>query len=199
MRRSSIHRRLRAETAALHHALESRLDLLAPELRLDRYRAVLRTFYGYHAALEPALARVVASSPVPAFLLRARADALARDLEALGADRQQLASIARCDELPRLTRREHLAGCLYVIEGAALGGAIIARAVECRLGLTPARGCAFFAGDADARGPRWQQVLDWLDQVATAGARCGEDEIVATACETFETLTRWTERQGVVR
>lgn len=196
MRCSSIHHRLRTETAALHQALEARLDLLAPELTLDRYRAVLRTFYGYYAALEPPLARLVASCGPPGFPLRARASSIARDLEALGAVTEELEGLARCDDLPPLSRREHLAGCLYVLEGSALGGAIIARAVEHRLGLRPARGCAFFAGDGDghARSSRWQDVLRWLDQVAMAERR--EDEIVAAASETFATLGRWIDRQG---
>ena len=46
MRASPIHRRLRADTAELHQALDVRLDLTAAGLRLERYRAVLRMFYG---------------------------------------------------------------------------------------------------------------------------------------------------------
>lgn len=182
----------------LHQALEARLDLLAPELRLDRYRAVLRAFYGYYVALEPALARLAASCGAPRFPLRARAVWIARDLVALGGAPQELDTLARCEDLPRLSRREHLAGCLYVVEGATLGGAIIRRAVERRLGLTPARGSAFFAGDGDgdARGSRWRDVLRWLDEVAMDTR--GDSEIVAAACETFATLARWIDRQGEV-
>lgn len=195
MRASPIHLRLRADTSELHQALEVRLDLLAAGLRLDRYRAVLRTFYGYYAALEPALTRLAASCGEPRFPLRARASWIARDLEALGDAPADLDALARCEDLPRLSRREHLAGSLYVVEGATLGGALIARHVAGRLGLTPARGAAFFAGDGDgdARGSRWRDVLRWLDEVAI-DAR-SEGEIVAAARETFTTLARWIDRK----
>jgi heme oxygenase len=191
MRASPIHRRLRAETAELHQALEVRLDLSAAGLRLDRYRAVLRMFYGYYAALEPALAQLAASCGTPGFPLRARASWIARDLEALGAASADVDALARCEDLPQLSRREHLAGALYVVEGATLGGAIIARDVASHLGLTPARGSAFFAGDGDAS--RWRTVLRWLEDVAI-DARTA-DEIVAAARETFGTLARWIDRQ----
>jgi heme oxygenase len=196
MRASPIHRRLRVETAELHQALDGRLDLTAAGLRLDRYRAVLRMFYGFYAALEPALARLAASCGAPGFPLRARASWISRDLEALGAAPADVDALARCEDLPRLSRREHLAGSLYVVEGATLGGAIIARAVASHLGLTPARGSGFFAGDGDgdARGSRWRAVLRWLDEVAI-DARSG-DEIVAAARETFAALARWIDRQG---
>jgi heme oxygenase len=195
MRASPIHQRLRADTAELHQALEVRLDLLAAGLRLDRYRAVLCTFYGYYAALEPALTRVAASCGEPRFPLRARASLIARDLVSLGASPGDVDALPRCDDLPRLSRREHLAGSLYVVEGATLGAAIIARHVARHLGLTAARGAAFFAGDGDgdARGSRWRDVLRWLDEIAIDPA--SEVEIVAAARETFATLARWVDRK----
>jgi heme oxygenase (biliverdin-IX-beta and delta-forming) len=188
---SAIHSRLRTETAPLHRSLEARLGLLDPGLHHDRYRAVLRTFYGYWAAIEPALVPL-ATVAVPAFPLRARTPLLERDLVALGCGRAELAELERCADLPRLTHVEDLAGCLYVLEGARLGGQVLARTLGARLGLTPARGCAFFAGDGEATLPRWRSVLDWLEALVSAGA--SSDGIVASACETFRTLARWAAR-----
>jgi heme oxygenase len=194
-RRSPVHARLRRETEALHRALETELDLLAPALSIARYTAVLRAFHAYYAALEPRLSSLAAHSALEGFALRERAPRLRRDLAALGTASHAAGSAAAVP-LPELSRVEHLAGCLYVIEGAALGGQLITRAVEQRLGLTPTRGCAFFAGDGAETSARWRAVLRWIEELAEGGA--SGDEIVGAARETFETLACWARQQGAV-
>jgi heme oxygenase len=37
--------------------------------------------------------------------------------------------LGACTDLPQLCRREQLAGCLYVVEGACLGGQLVTRAL----------------------------------------------------------------------
>ena len=94
-----------------------------------------------------------------------------------------------------MNRFEHLAGCLYVLEGACLGGQVIARALRERLGLSEAHGTSFFVGEGDSTRERWALVLTWLDSLVHAGV--DEDEIVTSACETFGTFARWAKQQGV--
>ncbi len=194
-RRSPVHARLRRETEALHRALETDLDLLAPALNIARYTAVLRAFHGYYAALEPRLSVLAVQASLEGFALRERTPRLASDLAALGV-RTHAGEPAAPVPLPELSSVEHLAGCLYVIEGAALGGQIIARALKQRLGLTPAHGCAFFSGDGAETGARWRAVLHWIEQLAARGA--SSDAIVGSACATFDTLACWARRQGAV-
>jgi heme oxygenase len=83
------------------------------------------------------------------------------------------------------------------LEGASLGGRLIARAVERGLGIGPESGAAFFIGDGPATPARWKRVLAWFDELAAAGARA--DEIVRSASETFHTLTRWADARGALR
>lgn len=197
MNQSPIHAQLRRDTAGVHAQVEQQLDLLGPELSLRRYRRTLQTLYGFYVPLELRLMRfapAVLPDDVP---LRARADLLVRDLCALGMPRHALAGLPQCPELPRLARPEHVAGCMYVIEGASLGGRVIARALQERLGLHAENGAAFFVGDADATGPRWKRLLGWLDRLARSGARC--DSIAAAACDTFGALSRWVLAQGALR
>lgn len=195
-RRSSLHARLREDTAALHRSLETELDLLGPALSLGRYVAVLRAFQGYYAALEPRLAVLATHAPPAGFALRARTPLLERDLAELGLQRDELTALAGADSLPRLEGVEHLAGCLYVVEGATLGGQVISRAVEQRLRLTRARGCAFFSGDGAGTASRWRAVLHWIDELVAGGASA--DEVVSAAQETFGTLLRWARSQGAI-
>jgi heme oxygenase len=81
-----------------------------------------------------------------------------------------------------------------VLEGACLGGQVIARALRQRFRLTRETGASFFIGDAEATSARWLLVLDWLDAVEREGAR--SEEVVASARTTFLKLARWVERQG---
>ena len=191
---SPFHLRLRRETAPQHETLERQLDLLDPELSLHRYRLVLESFHGFYAAVESELPRLVATSPSLGFPLRARTELLERDLLALGLSRSDIAGLPRCADLPRLCRTEHLAGCLYVLEGACLGGQIIAKAVRDRLPVSNDRGLSFFVGDGSKTRERWQTVLTWLEELARSGADA--HGIVASARETFSSLGFWMELTG---
>ena len=191
---SPLRQQLKRETAALHQRLEAQLGLLEPELSIHRYRRVLRTFYGFYAPVEASLVRLAAAGPPLGFPLRARSELIENDLLALGLSRRELAELPRCADLPRLSCPEDLAGCLYVLEGACLGGQVIAPALHRRLGVAKGSGASFFVGDAEATSARWILVLTWLEGVVRAGAR--SEEIVASACATFLTLARWVEQQG---
>ena len=189
-----LRQQLRRETAGVHHRLEAQLALLDPQLSIHRYQQVLQAFYGFYAPVEAGLARLAAAGPPLGFPLRARAALLESDLLALGGSRSELAELPRCADLPRLSCREDLAGCLYVLEGACLGGQVIAPVLQRRLGLAKGSGASFFTGEGEATAARWTRVLSWLEGLSGTGAR--GDEIVAAACATFQALGRWLERQG---
>jgi heme oxygenase len=188
--------RLKRETAALHQHIEEGLGLVDPGLSLERYRRVLESFFGYFAPIEARIAELAPSAPPLGLELPARAQLLVRDLLALGSSASSIAALPRCTDLPRLAEPAHLAGCLYVLEGSRLGGAIVARELQRSLGVG-SNGAAFFLGDGEGVARRFKRVLAWLDEVAHAGAAA--DEIVASACETFRTLSRWTEARGAWR
>lgn len=193
-RRPPLAQRLREETAALHRALEQQLDVRQSRLSIQRYRWLLQTFFGFYAPLEAALAsRMPAGAHLP-FPLLDRTSRIERDLVALGMPPARVAMLPRCSNLPRLSRHEHVAGCLYVIEGAALGGQIIARHAQERFGLSKDSGCAFFVGEGKATADRWGLVLQWLGQLERT--RSDRNEVVAAACDTFGTLGHWAERLG---
>ena len=188
--------RLRTATAELHRSLEARLDLLSPQLTLERYRLLLLGFHGYYAAIEPCLVGLAretrASLPIVA-----RAGLLEQDLLSLGVRAEAIAEGPRCADLPALLDREQLAGCLYVLEGSRLGASVIARFVEEQLGLTRLRGCSFFADEREATRRRWTEVLRWLEGHADE-ADVDQRQIVSSAAETFRSLERWLSAGGVL-
>jgi len=193
-----LRERLRVETAALHGELERRLALLDPTLSRVRYAKVLRAMYGYYSVLEPrllALAANTSASGLPSsFALELRTPLLERDLLWLRHDRRALRAIPRCDVLPELEQLEQLAGCVYVIEGAALGGQLIVRELRRRLGVDESHGAAFFAGGSRNVAARWRGVVNWLN--ALPAHHDNHYLAITSARDTFATLDRWIRLQG---
>jgi heme oxygenase len=192
---SPLRQQLKRETAELHRRLELDLGLLESELSLDRYRRVLEFFLGFYAPIEAGLARVASAGPPLGFPLRARTPLIESDLLSLGLSQQEIADLPRCADLPRLSCPEELAGCLYVLEGACLGGQVIAPALRERLGVAQGSGASFFIGDAEGTAARWSLFLAWLGGLVQAGSATAE--VVASARATFLAFARWVERGGM--
>ena len=190
---SPLRQELRRETADLHRRLEIDLGLLESDLSLDRYRRVLEFFFGFYAPIEAGLERVASEAPPLGLPLRARTALIESDLVSLGLSWREIADLPRCAALPPLSCPEELAGCLYVLEGACLGGQVIAPALRERLGVAKGRGASFFTGDADETSARWRLFLVWLEGLACAGS--ARAEIVASARATFLAFARWVEQQ----
>jgi len=191
---SLLHQQLKRETAGLHKRLEALLGLFEPEFSIDRYVQVLKIFFGFYAPVEASLVRLTSARPAPGFPLRARSGLIESDLLALGLSQREVAELPRCTNLPPLSCPEELAGCLYVLEGACLGGQVIAPRLGQRLGVAKGSGASFFVGDSEATSARWILVLDWLEELVRAGAR--REEISASACATFLTFAEWAEQEG---
>ena len=192
---ATIHAQLRSATRDVHLELERHLALLREDLSLVRYMRIIALFYGFYRPMEAGLQRLKTLVPEHRFPLRARTELLKRDLLALGWEVQAIAELPTCTDLPDLRAPEHFAGCLYVLEGASLGGQVITRHLRQRLELTEYGGTAFFAGDGASTAARWKCVLEWLEQVSKSGLRV--EQIVTSACETFRALANWARVQGI--
>jgi|SRR6185436_12404087 len=189
---SPIREQLKRATAVLHHRLETSLDLLDPDLSPGRYRRILESFFGFYAPIEAGIARAASAGPAIGLPLRDRTGLIESDLLSLGLSRREVVDLPRCADLPRLSGPEELAGCLYVLEGACLGGRVIAPALRERFGIARGSGASFFIGDAEGTQARWSVFLDWLEGLVRAGAPRGE--IVASARATFLAFALWVER-----
>jgi heme oxygenase len=182
--------RLRQATQHDHQAIEARVDLPSRLQSVAGYRRLLEHFWGFYAPIE----QQVASGPDWAsygvdIQQRMKAPALARDLQALGLPPGAVAALPLCQALPAPDSFPYRLGCLYVLEGATLGGQIIAREVYSRLGLTPERGCSFFASYGEQVGLMWRAFRALLLQAAVDEA--AEVALVRGARETFEAFDQW--------
>lgn len=196
---SLILSRLRLETRGEHEAVEQVLDLLSTALTHNGYRQRLEQFYGFYAPLEKALKHGVerrtrkasetniAMNPRSALALRLNKTALLQhDLHQIGGATD---NIPLCHDLPPHATQAEILGCLYVMEGATLGGQMITRHVRATLGITPETGGRFFNGYGDDTGKMWQGMRQLL--VSGASDNKTENTIVATAITTFACLRRW--------
>src|SRR5262245_27999590 len=120
---NSILTLLKTQTRPLHDGLEARVDIVRRLQSRGSYVNLLAAFYGYYEPLERALLRVAQLPTVIVDLAARRKVALLeRDLAELDVDP---AKLPQCDQLPALDSCGAAVGCLYVVEGATLGGQII--------------------------------------------------------------------------
>lgn len=180
---------LKVHTREQHERVEAALPLLRPDLTGAQYRRLLERFWGYYHPVEARLAALRgwgAWGIDPAE--RAKLPLLERDLRALGLAQSALDGLPRCAALPALAALPQALGCMYVLEGATLGGAVIARHLRPRW--TPEHGAAFFASYGPEVGTRWKRFGAAL--TAYAAARPDDEAAILHAAHaTFATLGSW--------
>ena len=181
---------LKDVTRESHRALERQMPLLDAALRQDTYRHMVQQLFTYHRPLEAALLSSSGFAELGiTYAERAKTARLARDLEALGLSTRDLEHLHDCENLPSLAHPSHIFGCLYVLEGATLGGQIVARHLQASLGLTADCGASYFSGYGVDTGPRWKAFCGLL--IAYASRVDDHDAIVAGATATYSTLSTW--------
>lgn len=165
------------------------MPVLDPRMSRETYCQLLRRFWGYYAPLEDSLrTEIEIYWPDDEYICseRAKAPQLAKDLHALGEFSELL---ERCSNLPELKTPAQILGCLYVIEGATLGGQIISKHLLANLGIGPETGAAFFNGYGLSNGNQWQSFRLFL--TSNAEPMYQDNEIVVSANATFQTLSQW--------
>lgn len=171
---------LRRATAASHEAIDRQLRL-DEDMDEARYVRILVGFEGYLAAWEPHVAAALPADAREWFAARSRLAMVQRDLALLAPDRPALPAPA----VPPLADAAAAFGSLYVLEGSALGGQLIARRVAARFGFDATRGAAYFNGHGERTGALWREFRERVETAVAADAR---DTACAAAVATFDSL-----------
>ncbi len=167
---------LRSGTREAHARVEDAVDVLRAGRSPQTYVPVLQAFRSLYAPLEQALDRLpLTLDVVPDFADRRKTAWLDADLAGLGAPVP--ADLA----VPPLTTVEDVAGACYVLEGATLGGAVVAR----ELPQVPHR---FFTSYGSRRGAMWASFRGHLRALDERGV--DQDRTVAAARRTFALFER---------
>ncbi|QRM29796.1 biliverdin-producing heme oxygenase [Microvirga sp. VF16] len=178
--------RLKIETRAAHDRIEAAIDLDRRISSRDAYRDLLIRFYGFHEAWE---SEALEAAPDRTFFQsRCKAQLLARDIEALGLTSDEIIQLPQGRPLMPLRAPEAVLGSMYVVEGSTLGGAIIAREVERKLGLNAETGCAYFRSYGRDIAAMWKSFGAVLLEASSPET---DDLIVASAQQTFDVMHDW--------
>lgn len=193
----SLLERLRERTEPLHRRLEAESPLFSAGADERTYARYLTKLWGFHAPVERDLAKIKklerAGLPLDE---RRKCPALAADLQALGHSRSSVLSLPHCTFSPRLVDVPSALGCLYVLEGATLGGQVVFRELSRTLPDTMDIASRYLRIYGSETGARWRQFTDVLARFA--GTPREEARVLDTACDTFAAIRRWfVERSGL--
>jgi heme oxygenase len=152
--------RLKLSVASLHDEIEAGAAMPDGILSLADYASALGRFHAVFAPVEDNLAAFNAWPEWGIDLAgHRRTPALRADLAALGFDHAAMPLLVT----PKLDNFAAALGALYVLEGSALGGKVILRALEARLGPQIAGATAFFGGAGRQGALPWPAFKARLD------------------------------------
>lgn len=143
---------LRNDLAHIHDELEQLSQIPQRIKTIQDYLACLKMYLGIFQPFEAALAAQKKWGIVGIdFHNRRRTPALIADIVALGG----VATVAPPADGGRLPSFAEALGAFYVLEGSALGGRLILRALERTLGARLSGATRFFEGHGAEASPRW--------------------------------------------
>jgi len=173
---------LRQATASHHARIESLVGLGGPFGR-HHYGRVLQGFGAFLHGWEPTVARVLPRRMLPWFARGRRAFLIDRDLAVLG-----LPAVGpRLAMVPALSDAAEALGSLYVLEGSALGGQLVAASLRHRLRIDADNGGAYFNGCGSGTAARWREYRQLVEAELDGDAR-GRARAADAAVRTFEAL-----------
>ena len=183
---------LKQGTRVYHDTLECKMAPLLSTLSIRTYTDLLKKLFGFYKPLEERIAALPDRHNLPVDLdRRQKAPLLMRDLLWLKVTQPQLSQLTSCERLPEVKSITEALGCLYVLEGATLGGQVIGRHLKKNLALDEDRGCAFFCSYGDEVGLMWQSFQETLRSYCSKYGSTEEAQLVKSACETFASLDYW--------
>ncbi len=176
---------LRQATSSLHRQLDADLRLDSAVTK-ERYAAFLAGTLLVVDAVEHALP-YGEGDPKRSTLLRA-------DLKALG----RAPHPAAADLLPSPANDGERIGVAYVVEGSALGGLFLAKAIGPQLLLGPTHGTSFLRLRGEATAAHWRGFLHRLDDFGQEASVTMRAAATRAAVTTFEAYTAAFRRTGAL-
>jgi heme oxygenase (biliverdin-IX-beta and delta-forming) len=173
----TVHKRLKSATADFHVEVESALSLDGITKGLAAYSDAISILYLVFDRAYKELSGIdFQSLQIDLGSIMRRRDWLVADLHALASPLPPPQSLGF-----ELLTSGHGFGCLYVLEGSALGGQVISKRVKQALGLGPATGGAYFHGLGRQTASHWLDFLTALNTIPAKSAMGADAETGAIA------------------
>jgi heme oxygenase (biliverdin-IX-beta and delta-forming) len=169
---------LRLTTRAEHDRIERVLSLAEP-MTMARYAAIMSGFDAFLRVWEPRVQDALPARLQPWFRVRRRGGLASADVAWLRDEAGEAppAMSAKAAATLPLDHLVQLLGSIYVIEGSALGGRLIAPHLRKTLGVGPGHGASYFHGFGGQAGQMWR------DYRVLASLEIGESSnAMARAC-----------------
>ena len=181
--------KLKQSTCIHHDRASNNIDILRVHLSIGEYRDILGKLWGFYKPLEALIANGIEwPLSMLKFERRKKIPLLEHDLYVLGG---APSSLPICAKLPELADFSQVLGCLYVLEGATLGGQVISRHIKKRLGLDQTTGCSYFCSYGAETANMWNTFCHILTTHASSSEI--ENQILQAAHSTFVTFNAWLE------
>lgn len=171
-------------TRGKHEAAEAvMMPLIQSATDAPAYGRLLQGMYGFYTPMEQMLTPWVQAMGLHLQDYR-KAHLILGDLHVL----QQQPPISLCTHLPTISNQWEALGALYVLEGASLGGRVIARMLRAHQAI-PAGAFQFFEGHGQNTGSHWKAFIAFLDQQAQTPEQM--EQVGSAADATFTAHALW--------
>jgi heme oxygenase len=186
--------KIREKTMEYHDDFTSWANnILNGTISPDEYKYVLKTFYGFYYPLEQKITALPEWQSMDFNIEnRRKAPFLLKDMKSMGISDPEIARIEMCGDLPEINNLAQALGCMYVVEGATLGGQIVAKKLNEIFAFDQEKGAAFFNSYGPEVRPMWKSFGDLINNYSAE--KQIEDPIVNAAHETYFKFNTWLSR-----
>lgn len=186
---------------ALRHATHNShksLEKLTPFFQADFDRAAylrwLDLMHGFYRMVDHVVLRS-RFSVTTHWQYQPRCGLISRDIASL-ADRLPSESYDPSDilaDIMKLNQTGEVAGMLYVVEGSALGGQIIMKTLQLKVGVTDLMGATFFLPYGNSPHSNWAEYVQLLAELTVNSEQ--DEAVIYGAVTTFNTLQNWVKQE----
>jgi heme oxygenase len=184
---SAFIERLKEETGPLHKSLEQlplSTALVSENISAEEYKEYLRRMYAIMQDVEDNVFPLLEKN-VPDLEQRKKKHLLEKDFDFLKIQAVGTKHLPVTGSVQMMSPAYAL-GILYVTEGSTLGGRVIMKNIQSSLGLTSAKGAAYFTGYGESTGILWKEFIKNLELCQEQNKAA--DEVIAGAKSAFTAI-----------
>jgi heme oxygenase len=175
---------LKRHTALSHASTEKALIQYVKNIASTAdYARLLYCLYGFYQPMEKIFDQSL-SQAVPDYNNRRKSERILQDIAAL-----QLPAPSRfASQLPSITDGHSALGCFYVLEGSALGGAVMKKMIHAKCQQLPEQAFSFLSGYGNTMD-LWRAFIAHLN--GTLHDKESQDTAIVAANDCFAQFERW--------